>query len=78
MSNKNFKSELPLIFEFPALFNSPLLWFSRVTKMEPNSEQMEPQSAKKAKYCDKAFKKQLMKALRVNFGEPNNMDKIRG
>lgn len=32
----------------------------------------------KAKYCNKGFKTQLMKALRANNAEPNAMEKIRG
>lgn len=32
----------------------------------------------KSKYCDKAFKKQLVKAVTANYGDPNNIDKIRG
>lgn len=30
------------------------------------------------KYCDKHFKKYLTKALKINYGEPDNIDKVRG
>lgn len=29
------------------------------------------------RYCDKSFKKQLAKALKINHGEPDNIDKVR-
>lgn len=33
---------------------------------------------KKKRYCNKQFKKNLVKALKLNFGEPDNIDKLRG
>lgn len=30
------------------------------------------------KYCDKHFKKNITKALKINYGEPDNIDKVRG
>ena len=32
--------------------------------------------AKKKKYCDKSFKNSLCKALTVNYGDPDNINKI--
>ena len=32
----------------------------------------------KKRYCDKRFKLQLTKALKVNLAEPDNIEKVRG
>lgn len=41
-------------------------------------EQVNSQGEVTKRYCDKSFKKHLSKALKNNFGEPDNIDKIRG
>ena len=30
----------------------------------------------KKKYCDKQFKKNLLKAIKANYGEPDNIERI--
>jgi hypothetical protein len=37
----------------------------------------EPVKVQKKKYFDRAFKKQLVKSLQANGGEPDNLEKIR-
>lgn len=39
-------------------------------------EATEDHQIPKKKYCDKAFKKQLVKSLQANSGEPDNLEKI--
>lgn len=51
---------------------------SNQTSGNVESRVINPEDDKnKKRYCDKAFKVQLAKALKANFGEPDNFDKIK-
>lgn len=47
------------------------------SRLKPTKEATDDGKVKKT-YCDKQFKNHLVKALKLNQGEPDNIDKIRG
>ena len=48
------------------------------SRFKPVVEASSSSGKVKKKYFDKQFKKHLTKALTVNHGEPDNIEKIRG